>query len=150
LARGTRLGTADRHRRLHAAERVEQPDLERMLDVLAGRRRRGRARAATEHLAQDVGEAALAATDAEAAAQVERLAVLSEREAVAAFAPLLVLARTLRVEALLQAFRPELVVELPARRVAQDVVGVRDVLEALLGLLVVRIDVRVILARELP
>ena len=46
--------------------------------------------------------------------------------------------------------RPELVVLLPLLLVAEHLVGLADLLEASLGLLVPRVHVRVVLARELP
>jgi hypothetical protein len=53
-----------------------------------------------------------------------------------------------RIEAGLQSLHPELVVEGSLLVVGEDVVGERQVLEPLLGLLVPGIQVRVVLARE--
>src|SRR5262249_32570481 len=73
----------------------------------------------------------------------------TEGEAVPALGPALVLARPRRVEARLQALHPELVVQRALLLVGQDVVGQRQVLEALLGLLVPRIEVGMELAGQL-
>src|SRR5262249_4479844 len=89
------------------------------------------------------------AAPARRAAEPEVAGITAEREAMPALRPALVLARARRIETGLQAFGPELVVELALGRVAQDVVGNGDVLELLLGGLVARIHIRMGLAREL-
>src|SRR5437879_353414 len=85
-----------------------------------------------------------------AAAEAEALerSLAAEGEAVPALGPALVLAGTRRIEPGLQALQAELVVELALARVREDVVRDRDLLEALLGLLVPRVQVGVVLAGE--
>jgi hypothetical protein len=58
-------------------------------------------------------------------------------------------ARLLGVEARLHAGHPKLVVQLALLRIREHVVRLGDLLEALLGRPVARVDVRVVLAREL-
>ena len=62
--------------------------------------------------------------------------------------PLLIGPRLFCVESGSQPCRAELVVELALLRIAEDVVGVGDILEFILGFLVARVDIRMILARE--
>src|SRR5262249_54351407 len=118
-------------------------------------------RRAAEHLVQDVGEAALVAargappaTPWRVEAEVEPVgpslaAAATEREALSAVGPALVLAGLAGVEPRLQAGHPELVVEGALLLVRQDVVRDREVLEPVLRLLVARVVVGMILAGEL-
>src|SRR5262249_51053496 len=73
----------------------------------------------------------------------------AEGEAVTAFGPALVLARLSGIEAGLQALYPELVIQGALLVVGEDVVCQRQVLESLLGVLVTRVEIRVVLARQL-
>src|SRR5439155_8887160 len=112
---------------------------------------------AAEHLVQDVAEAALLLGRPQAPRRrgAEAFAVEvpprtpAEREAMPALGPAPVLARARRVETRLEPLEPELVVEPALVGVGEDVVRERDLLEPLLGVLVPRVQVRVILAREL-
>src|SRR5438093_283729 len=127
----------------------------------ARRPRGGRAggSARPEQLLDDVGEAALLVvlllrgappTPPAGAAEAEALerTLAAEGEAVPAFGPALVLACTRRIEPGLQALQAELVVELALAGVGEHVVRDGDLLEALLGLLVARVQVGVVLAGE--
>src|SRR5262249_60492114 len=64
--------------------------------------------------------------------------------------PLLVGPRLLGVEPAAQRILTELIVSLTLFGIGEDLVGDRDLLELLLGRLVAGVDVRVVLARELP
>jgi hypothetical protein len=156
LARRAHRRAPHGHGGRDAAERVEQVDVDVMLEVLPrfgvlGRR----TRALTEDVVQDVGEAATLTPPGAKRAEVER-AVVGAVEALcaaaleaAALLPALELTRASRVEPRLQPLVAELVVELPLLGVAEDVVRIGDVLELLLRLLVPRIDVRVMLPGQL-
>src|SRR5882724_6467613 len=148
---------ADGHRRLGTPQGVEEVHLDRVLEVGAARRtRRGAGGGARpEQLLDDVGEAPLlvlllrrAPPTPPAEAEALERALAAEGEAVPALGPALVLACTRRIEPGLQALQAELVVELALARVGEDVVRDRDLLEALLGLLVLRVQVGVMLASE--
>src|SRR5205823_13169937 len=110
-------------------------DLDRMLEILAARRRlRLRTAETAEHLVDEIGEGAVfvglpstpaAARSLEAEAFGRRLAA-TEGEAVAARSPALVLRGAIGVEAGLEAFETELVVELPLGGVGEHVLRDRD------------------------
>src|SRR5439155_13791870 len=152
-------GATHGHRGPRAADRVPEVDLERVLDALPARCRGAGTGApeAAEHLVQDVGEATLLLGPPPAPRRrgAEALEVEvpprtpAEREAMTALGPVPVLARARRVETRLEPLEPELVVEPALVGVGEDVVRERDLLEPLLGLLVPRVQVRVILAGEL-
>src|SRR5262249_50402830 len=91
------------------------------------------------------------AEGAEEISEVEADLLLVERppRLLAPLLPLLVGARLLRIEAAAQRLLAELIVRITLFGIGEDVVGDRDLLELLLGLLVARVDVRVVLAREL-
>src|SRR5438132_6325216 len=151
---------ADGDRRLGTPQGVEEVHLDRVLEVAAARRtRRGAGGCARpEQLLDDVGEAPLLVlllrrappTPPAGAAEAEALerALAAEGEAVPALGPALVLACPCRIEPGLQALQAELVVELALAGVGEDVVRDRDLLEALLGLVVPRVQVGVVLAGE--
>src|SRR5207253_1313679 len=139
---------ADRDRHLDgevlavALEERVRPDPDHEVEV---------ARRGAEQLLDDVREATLLLRLAPApppleAAEAEALGRVPapEREAVPALGPAPVLARARRIEAGLQALQAELVVELALARVGEDVVRDRDLLEALLGLPVARVQVGVV------
>src|SRR5437773_1198447 len=148
---------ADRDRHLDgevlavAPEERVRPDLDDEVEVA----RRG---AAASHTALALhahartvalpGRAPPAPTAGAAEAETLERALAAEGEAVPALGPALVLACTRRIEPGLQALQAELVVELALARVREDVVRDRDLLEALLGLLVPRVQVGVMLAGE--
>src|SRR6185295_1547777 len=118
-------GLRERDGRRSAANRVEEIDRERRLDVrpLLGGGGGSRARAASENVAEDVLEARIAA----ATARPEATAAHASHRLLRA----LELARTLGVEAGLQALVAELVVRLTLGLVGEDVVRERDALELL-------------------
>src|SRR5262249_30073794 len=144
--RVTAAGSAgvERETLLSAPHGFQEIELERRLEIGA----------AHAHAA-----AALAAAGEEAPHQIVEVAELELlREALragpgacaeAAAERLARLARLLGVEAGLERDRTELVVVAPALGVLEHFPGARDLLEALLGGLVARIQVRVMLAREL-
>src|SRR5690606_25576929 len=139
-----------------AAHRLHELDPDRNLEILAAPWRRCGAR---EHVAEQILEAMepaagrAAAEDVLEALRVAAPATEAEargaRPAAARLLPAPELARLLGVEAGLQRVLAELVVELAPGLVAEDVVGVRDLLEGFLRRLVARVDVGVMLAGEL-
>ena len=140
---------------LGSQHRVAQLQLQLGLEVLAGARRgaaalaRAPARLLPEDGLEDRAEVERAVAldvDRGEVAEVERLA--ARRAARLAPAPHL-LGPPL-VEAGAERVRAELVVERSALRVGEDLEGGRDLLEALLGRLVPRVDVGVVLAGLLP
>src|SRR5262249_34014123 len=155
LAGGARRRPPHADRGPCAAWRVGLIGFARVPDVRAARVARLLGGAA-EHLVQDVGESPVVAGAPAAAERPEveleprvTASAATEGEAVPAVGPALVLARARRIEAGLQAFHPELVVERPLLVVGEGVVGERQVLEALLGLLVPRVEIGMVLAGQL-
>ena len=127
LARRARRLEADGNRRLHAAQRVLEREVELHLDVAAAPAARGLRAHAAAPAAEDPAE------------QVAEIAEVAEVER----------ERAARPELGTAARRAPGVVLLPLLGVGEDVVGGLHLLEHLLGLGVARVLVRVVLPREL-
>src|SRR5581483_10845611 len=147
--------TIDRERRLKTAHGVEEVDVHSRFDVVPALRSGARGASAP---ATGAERAAEAAENIAEVVEIEFLRVEAAAESAGGAAgprarrlllPLFVAARLVGVEAGGEARLAEFVVELALLRVAQHVVGNRDIFEFALGLFVAGIDVGVILAREL-
>src|SRR5262250_2107781 len=117
-------------------QRVEQPDLELVLEILSAPRGRAAAAALAEDVAEQILEVGVAAeAGAGPAGAVARAAEARPRITPSrpAFRVLAIGARLLGVEAGLDAGHAEFVVQLALLRVAENVVRFGDGLEALLG-----------------
>src|SRR5690606_11161831 len=129
-----------------AAHGIEQLDLELGLQILAGgahaRRRPSTARTAgAENVPEDILEALVAS---EAAVR------LGSRSRSAPGIRVPRGARAFGIEARLGSGHAKLIVEFALLRIAEDVVRLGDLLETILRVAVSGIDVRVVLAGELP
>src|SRR5262249_47270104 len=122
----------DRDVERDAFQRVDEVDLDPGEQVVAAQPLRLVAPAARAEGAEEISE-------------VEADLLLVERppRLLAPLLPLLVGARLLRIEAAAQRLLAELIVRITLFGIGEDVVGDRDLLELLLGLLVARVDVRV-------
>ena len=129
----------ERDRSLKAAHGVKKIDVHARFDVLA---RHGLARRAP-------GSAEHAAEAAEKIAEIVHAEFMIATGARRTLLPLLISARLIRVETGSESGVAEFVIQLAFLLVAQDIVGDRDILELILGVLVPRIDVGMIFAREL-
>ena len=123
---------------MKTAHRIEEVNVHRRLDILPAHRTRSRSAACrrkTTQIAEEVAE--IIHVEFVRAAGARRLLL-----------PLLVAPRFFGVKTGGEPGLAEFVVEFALSGIAQDIVCVRDIFEFSFGLLISRVDVRVILARE--